>query len=70
MSVIDDFDLQDESLVLDPYPVFTELRKPKSLLWSDRLGLWLAPTYELANTALRTRTLGRIYQDKLPQNEW
>ena len=70
MSVIDEFDLQDEALVADPYPVFSELRKPKKLLWSDRLELWLAPTYELANTTLRARTLGRIYQDKLPQDEW
>ena len=70
MSVIDEFDLQDEALVADPYPVFNELRKPKKLLWSDRLELWLAPTYELANTTLRARTLGRIYQDKLPQDEW
>ena len=70
MSVIDEFDLQDEALVADPYPVFSELRKPKKLLWSDRLELWLAPTYELANATLRARTLGRIYQDKLPQDEW
>ena len=70
MSVIDEFDLQDEALVADPYPVFNELRKPKKLLWSDRLELWLAPTYELANATLRARTLGRIYQDKLPQDEW
>lgn len=70
MSVIDEFDLQDEALVADPYPIFSELRKPKKLLWSDRLELWLAPTYELANTTLRARTLGRIYQDKLPQDEW
>lgn len=70
MSIVDDFDLQDPQLVADPYPVFSELRKSGKLLWSDRLDLWLAPTYELANTTLRTRTLGRIYQDKLPQSEW
>ena len=70
MSIVDDFDLQDPQLVANPYPVFSELRKSGKLLWSDRLDLWLAPTYELANTTLRTRTLGRIYQDKLPQSEW
>lgn len=70
MSVLDDFDLQNPDLVINPYPVFAELRKAKELLWSDRLGIWLAPTYELANATLRTRTLGRIYQDRLPQNEW
>lgn len=70
MSVLDEFDLQNPDLVANPYPVFAELRKPKELLWSDRLNIWLAPTYELANTTLRTRTLGRIYEDRLPQNEW
>lgn len=70
MSVLDDFDLQDPNLVTNPYPVFEKLREPKQLLWSDRLNLWLAPTYELANTTLRSRTLGRIYKDKLPKDEW
>ncbi len=70
MSVLDEFDLQDPQLVADPYPIFSELRKEKKLLWSDRLGLWLAPTYELANATLRLRTLGRIYQDRLPADEW
>ena len=70
MSVVDDFDLQDPHLVKNPYDVFVELRKPNKLLWSDRLNLWLAPTYELANATLRARTLGRIYQDRLPQSEW
>ena len=70
MSVLDEFDLQNPDLVANPYPVFAELRKSKELLWSDRLNIWLAPTYELANTTLRTRTLGRIYEDRLPQNEW
>ncbi|MEN9741762.1 MAG: hypothetical protein RIR66_718, partial [Actinomycetota bacterium] len=70
MSVVDDFDLQDPQLVINPYDFFVELRKPNKLLWSDRLNLWLAPTYELANSTLRTRTLGRIYQDHLPQSEW
>ena len=70
MSVLDEFDLQNPDLVANPYPVFAELRKPRELLWSDRLNIWLAPTYELANTTLRTRTLGRIYEDRLPQNEW
>lgn len=70
MSVLDDFDLQDPNLVANPYPVFEKLREPKQLLWSDRLNIWLAPTYELANATLRSRTLGRIYKDKLPQDEW
>ena len=70
MSVVDDFDLQDPDLVANPYPIFSELRKSEKLLWSDRLELWLAPTYDLANTTLRARTLGRIYQDRLPQSEW
>ncbi len=70
MSAVDDFDLQDPQLVLDPYEIFSKLREPKKLLWSDRLNQWLAPTFELANATLRARTLGRIYQDRLPQNEW
>lgn len=70
MAELDDFDLQDPNLVANPYPVFEKLRAPKQLLWSDRLNLWLAPTYELANATLRSRTLGRIYKDKLPQDEW
>ena len=70
MSALADLDFQNPELVANPYPIFDELRKPNKLLWSDRLGLWLAPTYELANATLRARTLGRIYQDKLPQTEW
>jgi cytochrome P450 len=70
MSAVADFDLQDPELVANPYEIFIRLREPRKLLWSDRLNIWLAPTYDLANATLRARTLGRIYQDRLPQNEW
>jgi cytochrome P450 len=70
MSAVADFDLQNPELVANPYEIFIRLREPQKLLWSDRLNIWLAPTYDLANATLRARTLGRIYQDRLPQNEW
>lgn len=70
MAAVDDFDLQDPQLVANPYDVFGQLRSEKRLLWSERHELWLAPTYELANATLRTRTLGRIYSDRLPQDQW
>lgn len=70
MSLADILDTRDPATVANPYDIYRELRAERDLVWSDRLGLWLAPTHETANATLRNKDLGRIYLAQEPFNEW
>ena len=59
-------DLDDPSLVADPYPVFAARRTEQPIAWDDGLGMWLAFGHAEANAVLRHRGLGRIWVDRLP----
>ena len=70
MSVADILDTRDPATVANPYDIYRELRSHRDLVWSNRLGLWLAPTHETANATLRNKSLGRLYQAQEPFDEW
>lgn len=70
MSLGDILDTRDPATVANPYEIYRQLRAQRNLVWSDRLGLWLAPTHETANATLRNKNLGRLYQAQEPSDEW
>ena len=70
MSLADILDTRDPATVANPYDIYRQLRATRDLVWSDRLGLWLAPTHETANATLRSKSLGRLYQAQEPFDEW
>jgi cytochrome P450 len=70
MSLADILDTRDPVTVANPYDIYRQLRAHRDLVWSDRLGLWLAPTHETANATLRNKSLGRLYKAQEPFDEW
>ena len=60
----------DPEFIADPYPGLAELRTHGKPVWSEELGVFLAATHKDANQVLRTRTLGRIFQPKQPEDQW
>ena len=62
--------LTDKDFVADPYPQLAELRKHGKPVWHEESQLFLAARYKDANQVLRTRTLGRIFQPKVPLDAW
>lgn len=70
MSSADILDTRDPATVANPYDIYRQLRATRDLVWSYRLGLWLAPTHETANATLRNKSLGRLYKAQEPFDEW
>jgi cytochrome P450 len=62
--------LTDKDFVVNPYPGLKNLREAGKPIWHEESGMFLAARYKDANQVLRTRTLGRIFKDKLPQDQW
>ena len=62
--------LLDPQFVIDPYPALKELRQAGMPVWHEESGLFLAARYKDANQVLRTRTLGRIFQERKPLEDW
>lgn len=60
----------DSEFVINPYPALKELRKAGHPVWHEESGLFLAARYKDANQVLRTRTLGRIFQERKPLEDW
>jgi hypothetical protein len=60
----------DPEFVADPYPALQELRLAGKPVWHQESELFLAARYKDANQVLRTRTLGRIFQDRQPLGDW
>ena len=60
----------DSEFVINPYPALSELRKAGHPVWHEESGLYLAARYKDANQVLRTRTLGRIFQERKPVEDW
>lgn len=65
-----DLDISDAQVRLSPYSTFSNLRQSGEIIWSELLGIWLAPTHATANAVLRAKTLGRIFTPKEPEGEW
>lgn len=60
----------DEAFIENPYPALAELRKAGKPVWHEEAGLFLAATHADANAVLRTRTLGRIFKPRQPEEDW
>ena len=65
-----DVDLEDPDLVRDPYPVLSEWRADGPVVFHSGLGLHLACSYDAANAVLRSKSLGRIWTDREPDDLW
>jgi cytochrome P450 len=63
-------DLEDPAVVEDPYAYFDEWRRVASPVFHEGLGMFLACTLEDANAVLRSKSLGRIWRDKEPDDLW
>lgn len=63
-------DITSPEFISDPYPQLKELRKFGKPVWHEDLGVFLAATYKDANAVLRNRSLGRIFKDKQPNDQW
>lgn len=62
--------LTNPDFIENPYPALKELRAFEKPVWHDDLGIFLAATYKDANAVLRNRSLGRIFQEKQPSDQW
>ena len=60
----------DPSFVANPYPTLKELRAHGKPVWHEESELFLAAKYKDANQVLRTRSLGRIFSPRVPQETW
>ena len=63
-------DLEDPSVVANPYPWFEEWRAAGAPVFHQGLGMHLAATYADANAVLRSKSLGRIWTDRHPDDVW
>ena len=62
--------MQDPGFIENPYPALKELRAFGKPVWDENLNIFLAATHKDANAVLRTRSLGRIFKPKEPQETW
>lgn len=65
-----DIDLEAAAVVADPYPYFAEWRRAGRAVFHEGLGMHLASTYADANAVLRSKSLGRIWVDRQPDDVW
>lgn len=65
-----DLDLEDPSFVRDPYPVLAEWRADGPVVFHEGLGMHLACSFDSANAVLRSKSLGRIWVDREPDDLW
>lgn len=59
-------DLNAAEVIADPYRFFAEERARGGVLWHEESQRYLAFSHAAASTVQRTRTLGRIWQDREP----
>lgn len=60
------FDPSDPAFVADPYPTFAALRAKAPVHRAEKLGLAVAVTHAACSEVLRARSLGRIWSDATP----
>jgi cytochrome P450 len=60
------FDPSDPAFVADPYPTFAALRAQAPVHRHDGLGVAIAVSHSACSEVLRARSLGRIWSDALP----
>jgi len=59
-------DLTAVEVVADPYPFFAEERARHEVAWHEPSQMYLTFSHATVSTVQRTRTLGRLWQDKEP----
>jgi cytochrome P450 len=59
-------DFAAAEVVADPYPFFARERAVAPVQWHEGMGVWLAFDHAGANAVLRSRTLGRIWTLRWP----
>lgn len=64
------FDPADPAFLADPYPEFARLRSSGGVHRHDGLGLAVAVSHEAASAVLRHRSLGRIWSDATPLEQF
>ena len=62
--------LQDAQFVSDPYPALAKLREHEGPVFHEGLGIFLAARHSDSSAVLRTRSLGRIFNPKEPNDQW
>jgi cytochrome P450 len=70
MTTTSAFNLQDPNFAANPYPVMTELRAVGAPIWHSEMNMWLAPRHADASAVLRSKTLGRIFNPREPEDIW
>ncbi|MFN5558835.1 MAG: cytochrome P450 [Rhodoluna sp.] len=63
-------DFSDPEFVSNPYPELKLLREENEPVWHEGLNMFLAARYEHANQVLRTKSLGRIFTAREPEELW
>ena len=63
-------DFNDPNFVADPYPALKQLRAEGKPLWHEGMQMFLAARHVDANDVFRNKSLGRIFQAKVPDFEW
>ena len=63
-------DFNNPNFVADPYPALKELRAFGEPVWHEGMQLFLAARHVDANEVFRNKSLGRIFQAKVPEFEW
>jgi cytochrome P450 len=66
MTAVTSLELTSPEVVADPYPYFAAARARGPVQWHDGLGMWLTFTHAAASSVLRTRTLGRVWVPRWP----
>jgi cytochrome P450 len=59
-------DFSAPDVIADPYPFFARERAVAPVHWHEGMGVWLAFDHAGANAVLRSRTLGRIWTLRWP----
>ncbi|ALG05623.1 cytochrome P450 [Kibdelosporangium phytohabitans] len=64
------FDLHDPGFVADPYPTFAAMREKAQVHAHPDLGVAVAVSHAAASEVLRSRSLGRIWHDATPVEQF
>lgn len=64
------FDPADPGFLADPYPSFARLRDQGPVHWHPGLDQYVAVSHDACNALLRNRSLGRIWRDREPAEQF
>jgi cytochrome P450 len=64
------FDQHDLAFIADPYPAFAAMRAEGDVHWHEGLGVAVAVSHAAASAVLRHRSLGRIWTDAKPVEQF